>query len=234
MLDAQGTISAVAVLHQMPGLLVWKDLDSRYYGCNQRFAELAGFREPAQAVDKFDDDMLTPGAMCAETFRLQDKQVLATKQPIALLDIQEFTQQQEMVVFTRKTPLYGEYQQLIGTICHLTEINNKEILELTKTLLMLDKKHKSKKQCYKLKAQDRHLTTREAESLFYILRGKSSRQIAKCLCISQRTVEVYTDSLKTKFACASKAALIEEAIEMGYLDEIPQSLFDKQLRKRLA
>jgi len=51
--------------------------------------------------------------------------------------------------------------------------------------------------------------------------------------ISYRTVESYFEKIKLKFGCFNKSKLIEKAISYGYLNKIPQSLFNKQLSVKL-
>ena len=65
------------------------------------------------------------------------------------------------------------------------------------------------------------------DCLFYLLRGKSSKQTAAILKISHRTVEQYLEQLKNKFTCETKADLIELAISKGYMNIIPSSLLNQ-------
>jgi len=73
------------------------------------------------------------------------------------------------------------------------------------------------------------LTDREKACLFFMIRGKGCKGIAQILGIAHRTVESYINNLKIKFACLSKADLIERAIELGYHYDLPScvlSYFD--------
>ncbi len=75
------------------------------------------------------------------------------------------------------------------------------------------------------------VSNREAECLFYTLRGKSAKAIANQLDLSPKTVEFYLEQLKHKFNCINKSQLIEKAISLGYFDRIPESLvFSKNKR----
>lgn len=56
------------------------------------------------------------------------------------------------------------------------------------------------------------ISPREIECISYILRGKTSKQIAKVLELSHRTVEFYVNRLKTKLHCRSKSELIERIL----------------------
>lgn len=53
------------------------------------------------------------------------------------------------------------------------------------------------------------LSKREAQCLYYLLRGQSAKEIAKSLCLSPRTVESFIEAIKRKTGIHSKTKLIE-------------------------
>lgn len=61
----------------------------------------------------------------------------------------------------------------------------------------------------------RELSEREAECLFYLLRGATAREVGKMLHLSPRTVEGYIEELKWAFDCSSKSELLEKATGEG-------------------
>jgi DNA-binding CsgD family transcriptional regulator len=73
------------------------------------------------------------------------------------------------------------------------------------------------------------LSGREAECLFFTLRGKTVKQIAKYIGISHRTVEEHLTNLKIKFNAQNKYDFIDKAIQTGFLNTIPETLFHTQL-----
>lgn len=66
---------------------------------------------------------------------------------------------------------------------------------------------------YYLKTHDIFIGKREAECLYYLSLGKTSKEIGNCLEISARTVECYINSLKEKTNIHSKSGLIMLAHE---------------------
>lgn len=54
------------------------------------------------------------------------------------------------------------------------------------------------------------LTTRENECLYYLLAGKSAKQTAAIMNISQRTVEFHLDNIKLKAGCRTKLELLSK------------------------
>ena len=57
------------------------------------------------------------------------------------------------------------------------------------------------------------ISKREAECLFYLIRGKTARETGIALHLSRRTVEIYLDSLKDKLNCRKKSEIIEKALD---------------------
>jgi PAS domain S-box-containing protein len=62
------------IMNNIPQAVFWKDCDLIYLGCNQAFAEDAGFSSPAEIVGKTDFDM--PWTDQAELYRADDRRVM--------------------------------------------------------------------------------------------------------------------------------------------------------------
>lgn len=135
-------------------------------------------------------------------------------------------------------------------ICHRTVIKNEFGIPdgvLTHTYILQDRKHlelsnlinteinNATREHFTVgkRTNDIQLTRREREVLFYFLRGKSSKEIGKILNISHRTIEVYINNLKMKFQSNTKSELTAKAITIGFLYDIPSSLFHKNLAETL-
>lgn len=73
------------------------------------------------------------------------------------------------------------------------------------------------------------LSKREEECLFYLLQGRSMKLIANILAISPRTVETHIENLKVKFDCNNKYEVIDKALTLGFGNNIPTSLVQREL-----
>jgi len=69
----------------------------------------------------------------------------------------------------------------------------------------------------------------EFESLFYLSRGFSNKEIARRKHIAYRTLSYHIDELKAKFHVSTVAELVIKAIASGYVNSLPKNLFTKQL-----
>ncbi len=65
-----------------------------------------------------------------------------------------------------------------------------------------------------------HFTVREAQSMVYFLKGKTTAQTANALNLSPRTVEFYVKNMKTKLKCGSKSELIGKVLESDFVKNI--------------
>lgn len=170
----------------------WKDLNSRFLGCNQKFLASTGRNTQQNFVESSDYDM--PWAQkYADIYIKDDQNVMETGIP--RINYKELHQQLDgtiKTVLVSKIPLYDEYKQVKGLLGFYIDISIQEIF----TTIRLSK--------------------RQMECLFYLVRGMSAKQIARKLNLSNRTVEDYLENLKLKFDCTHRSDLVIKAIEMGF------------------
>lgn len=69
-------------------------------------------------------------------------------------------------------------------------------------------------------------SNREWEVLFYILHSLSSKDIAKKLCLSIRTVCNITQAIYNKLGVSSKRQIIDYCYEQKINNYVPQSFFE--------
>lgn len=212
-----------------------KDLNSNFIYSNQNYANIVGLKNKEDVIGRSDFDMPCDTTNCAEMFRGQDQQVITKLQPMRILDIHPFAGGEWRAYIFSKSPLYDTQNRVIGTIFLGQDITNSSTLELGALLSRM----KIEGITNELLGQDSYmmgtkfskikLTNQESEVLFFILRGKTAKIIARTLNISSRTVEKYTNNLKYKFGVYNLHELIDQAISLGYLNTIPETLFTTQI-----
>jgi len=65
---------------------------------------------------------------------------------------------------------------------------------------------------------DVRLSPREHECSYFLLKGKSAKEIAQVLGLSYRTVELHLMNIKRKLGCRKVSALVVKLIDLGYLE----------------
>jgi PAS domain S-box-containing protein len=118
----------LGIISTIPHAVFWKDRDSRFLGCNQKVADLAGVSRPADLVGKTDFDC--PWSAHAADYRNDDRRVIESGQP--QLDIEEAFQDRDgrrRVLLTSKVPLRdagGETQGVLGVFADITALKDLE------------------------------------------------------------------------------------------------------------
>jgi DNA-binding CsgD family transcriptional regulator len=226
-----------ALFDQMPGCWGCKDNNSVFLYANKQYSEIIGIGEKhhVSIIGRTDFDMPCDTVNCAELFRKQDKTVMLSEKRMRILDIHPFAGKEWRAYVFTKTPLYNDLRNVVGTIFHGIDITNTSMLEIGSLLSrMTEDVHNDLLGSQNSYLISHHfnaikLTDREAECLFYLLRGKTAKQIARYLGISHRTIEEYFEKLRIKFDASNKYELIDKAIQVGFLNTIPESLFKTQL-----
>lgn len=119
------------ILEQFPGVVFWKDANSRYIGCNMAFAKGAGLSKPEEIVGKTDFD-LPWSETEAQHYVDDDRQVMESSTP--KLNIEE-TQHQtgdEIKWFsTNKVPLVDSHGNIIGVLGTSNDITYRKRAEIS-------------------------------------------------------------------------------------------------------
>ncbi|EHL31249.1 hypothetical protein LDG_6710 [Legionella drancourtii LLAP12] len=223
---------------QMPGVCGCKDLDSVFMHANQDYVDIIGLNHKEDIIGRTDFDMPCDTINAASMFREQDKRVIHSLQKMRILDIHPFAGQIWKAYIFTKTPLM-DGDQCIGTIFHGADITNAASLEigslLARTKIEGVNNNLIGQDSYMLSQSfnDIKLTDRQSEVLFYLLRGKTAKQIGQYLNISARTVHEYMEQLRYKFNAQNKHELIDVAISYGFLNTVPESIFRTQLSVEL-
>lgn len=115
MINALPTDILVQVLDTLPVRIFWKDRDSRYLGCNLRFAEDAGVADPNDIIGRSDYFFFPPEQ--ASAFRGDDADVMFHGRP-KIGVIEKLTRPGKDVIWleTSKWPLRNAEGLIIGVI----------------------------------------------------------------------------------------------------------------------
>ncbi len=112
------------VLDNIPQLIFWKDRNSVFLGCNQQWAEKAGFTSPQEVIGQTDYDVNKDQEMAAKYVQ-QDLKIVKTGQPkLHFIEHKKNAEGQEIWFDTNKIPirdLQGNVVGILGTIEDITE-----------------------------------------------------------------------------------------------------------------
>ena len=215
------------IINNLPGFCFWKDTDLVFQEANIQLAEAAGFRSPEQIQGVIDDNL--PWAEYMHIYNADDREaieggVVTRLEPLSLAD--------GNTIWTRviKQPHLDVDGNIIGVFGFSVPVLDEEILSQSHLLDRFDYffRGESLSTGYRIveKFPFFNLSVRESECLFYLMRGKTAKEIGVKLSLSPRTVEAYIENIKMKMGCMLKGDLIERAVNMGLVAYLPNSLVE--------
>jgi len=215
------------IIDNLPGIVWVKDCQLNYYACNKQLISYAGLKNSDNIIGK--DDFYLPWAKYAEHYREGDLPILNGKS-MTFLHPMRFTSGKEALILTRKTPLQNSFNSVVGVLGFVTPLPGTRRRQVINKLGIIDRSirgHSNTQIQYILSDnfQDFDISKREAVCLFYLIRGKTAKEIGLILGISKRTAEKHLESIRAKFNCESKSQVISKAIEMGFVNFLPNDTF---------
>lgn len=116
-----------SLVDALPVRVYWKDRESRYLGCNQRFANDCGCASPSEVIGRRDDELIW--ARYADRYRADDVAVMESGEPHLEYEEPVVTVQGERWLQTSKAPLRGADGEIIGVACAYTDLSERKRLE---------------------------------------------------------------------------------------------------------
>lgn len=182
------------IFHQLPNYIFWKDTNFNYLGANENFLKSAGLKCVDEIVGR--NDFHLPWKIFAKKYRSDDQYILRSKEALHCKEHHKDITGQITLAIVNKKPLYDEKGLIVGIIGFYSKISLVTVTQIKRP----------------------YLPKRQREVLVLITNGLSAKQIAHHLSISQRTVEYYSEIIKSKLGCLNKAELIKKAFSLGYID----------------
>lgn len=189
-----------------------KDTKFRFVSCSENLSELAGEDSPSGMMGK--DDFSLIWRKDASFFREKDAQIfqggLKYINVVETIDVITDGIVDKQHILITKAPLFNKKGKCIGIAgSHLnlpsygTQSDQEGSIDERGRLWLPNKLGKE------------YLTKKEVAILKLILLGKTSKQIAKVLRVSYRTIEEHTAKIKRKLQCSHKHEIHSVAVEYG-------------------
>lgn len=227
------SFNELSLLKYFSGYIACMDTENRFnYYVNDQCAYVTGYDNAYEIYETRMDAIRCKAAESVPVWIEQNQLVLKTKKPIKLLDIHPYRNDEIKILLSQKTPLFDEKCNAIATLFYGTEINRNNLTKILMNIAKLDKKYQSENninhRSYYIghSLKDSGLTKKEIECLFYLVRGKTAREIGKILFISARTVETHIANMKSKLGCVTKSDLIDKAVADNLINVLPEMIFN--------
>jgi len=183
-------------IRQLPTLAGWKNIQFEYLDVSESFLPRMKLKNRDKLIGNTDFNLAFKSDEYPKKFREQDEKVINQKTMIKSIDIIDYYGIGVEIMNTIKFPVYDTAGNITGLggiaisldpsfiqhISHLTAHNNKNLGAIFTKL-----KHEA---TYELNTifGNKQLSKRQAECLFYMIRGNSAKMIANQLGLSVRTI----------------------------------------------
>ncbi len=221
------TMGLHTFIDNLPGNQWFKDINLNYIACNDRILNIMQLTNKNLLLNN--NDFNQPWALYANVYQKNDKKVIAIKKSCYFIHPAVTYQGDKILLLNKKTPFIDKAQNVIGILGNNILIKCKKF-----TNFFIDFHEQNIKLSLLNDILDQYamiedysefgLTNREGQCLFYFVRGKTSKEIAEKLNISNRTVETHIEHIKNKYNCVTKSNLIEKAIKIGFVNMMPMSV----------
>lgn len=212
---------------KLTGMIAEKDCNSVITKCNKAYLEYASVQSADKILGCTDYDL--PWEEGANLYRAHELDTI--KGNIYTIISPVKVQHGNILFLQIKNQKLDENGLVCGVLSHSVEIIDPTVYMLIQAL---QKNTPLLEQPFYLGKKPNTVTLpqKQEEVLFYLMRGKSAKSIAKLMGISFRTVEYYITILKNKFSCTTKNELIEMAINDGFSQYIfPQKNMTELIEK---
>lgn len=226
--DAVDKIISPQFANQIPGLFTVVDLDSNFIFANTTSLDWFGYSSLDQLQGSSYCHFPCRVSEQHEAFTCQDKLVFNREKPLKILGRFCYSKNQWRILFGEKYLIRNRENEVIGVVSYFNDVTNNKIFDFSRLLGSINSETSrlifSQQMSYYIEDNypDSLLTEREDECLFYILRGKTTKEVAKLLNISPRTVETHFNNIKQKLICSNRSQVIEKSINLGYMNIIPK------------
>lgn len=115
-----------SIINVLPQFVVWKDRNSVYLGCNQKFTTIAGFNSPEALIGKTDYDMAWTQAE-ADFFVMCDREVMDVNEAkLHIIEPQTQADGKKAWLDTSKIPLRDKEGKVIGILVVIDDITERK------------------------------------------------------------------------------------------------------------
>ncbi len=117
------------ILDTIPQSVFWKDLNSKYLGCNRVFAKTVGFDSPEDIIGKSDFE-IPSSTMNADQYIADDKYVISAKSAkIHIIEQIGIINENRIWIDTTKVPLVDEKQEVYGILGVFDDFTERKLVE---------------------------------------------------------------------------------------------------------
>lgn len=227
MITKNKNIFSDMVLEQLPGSVFLKKIGKRassYTWVNQFTVEMMGYKERS-AILGISEDCFDSLKDCAAQLHQYDQSIIIGEEK-TFLNIRRYAKSDMYGLYLKKSAFLDHSGSIVGVIAIGVPINSKFLMKTNLLSFLHSEKISDRLSVYEFTDSfpHLHLTKREGECLYYLLRGKTAKEIANLYKIHSKTVETHIATIKLKLGVNTRSQIYDYAYENNMLHIIPASL----------
>lgn len=209
-LDGQNYMS-LQEAYALPCNIFFMDTENKLRGINELGCKALQHESEKVLIGKTIERVVTKSS--ADSIEYNNKEVIIQNKKKIVDELPEFKNKLGLNqhYLTIKVPWYNDKNQTLGVFGTAILLGEYPLAESLAGIAKMGILDNSKKLLCTI-TQDVYLTPREKEVSYWLIRGKTSKEIGELLQLSRRTVENYLENMKTKMNVKSKSELVEKLL----------------------
>lgn len=203
----------------LPAHVFLKDRQGVFKSCNDYHAKFIGLNAGDDIIGFTDFDFFWDYDD-AYSYKVNDQKAIYQRSSMLVIESGKIAQNQRKNFLSYKIPLSNSNGKILGTIGICTMLDTD--LMIIESMLQLESRLGSN-----LNHDERLLTLKQEECLYYFAIGMQVKEIAKAMNLSPRTIEKHIMVIKDKFHCTTRSGLFIKALSMPTIkNRILQNCFN--------
>ncbi|GAB4393210.1 MAG: hypothetical protein Tsb005_10520 [Gammaproteobacteria bacterium] len=219
----------------LPNLASLYDVKEGIVNMSPYMAHLLGFGDPAKAVGHSMHQI--PLYKKHPAYLIFDdifRKITVHKAKMTIISLLKYADGKKVMAFAEKIPHLNAIGEVTHIFTNAIEIHEHSVFFSFLSSLLHFKLYNLEHDtfCYIIEDLPQRnddyppLTLRETDCLFYMLHGKTCKEIANILNLSHRTVETYLMNVKQKLGCTTNRTLIDYAVSQGWMHIVPPHIIN--------
>lgn len=229
-ISSKSAIDIGSLVSGMPDFVLLKDLDSNYITANSNLVKELGLNDVDQLLGYSDFTISHPLSHNAEFYRALDLEAIKRNESIQGIMSLPF-EGESRPYFYKKQILKDLNGNSVATLSHVKQCKDPIFLQITKELLKDDpqrlRKNKARSFIMNKDYFGIELSAIESNCLFYLLRRKTTSEMARLLDTTPAVIEVCIENIKAQLNAETLNDVLELSLDRYFAHTVPSGIISR-------
>jgi DNA-binding CsgD family transcriptional regulator len=216
-------------INQIPGIFYAVDMQGKFIYANDTTAKCSGYDNHENFIGLTYEDMKCPAVELHESYSEQDTLSTESSAPIKIIAYLTYAGDETNLLLGTKSQLLDNSGNVCGVLTHAVDYKNNHLINLSHLYTNNRKDITQGQLCFIVRdcLPCFNLSKKQAECLYFYIRGMTAKEIAEKLYVSRRTVEQHLIAIKRNLRCSTRSQIVEKCHENNFFNTIPETLLSK-------